>query len=57
MNSCKTIELYNEFKLGDNVFGIIILNKIKDYIIDNDIIIKYYCNWTNQQLPISCFEL
>lgn len=50
MNSCKTIELYNEFKLGDNVFGIIILNKIKDYIIDNDIIIKYYCNesWHKQ---------
>lgn len=35
--------LYNKYHLGDNIFNIILFNKISEYLRDNDLKIYYYC--------------
>ncbi len=37
------IYIYNVYHLGDHVFNIILFNKIGQYLIDNNLIIYYYC--------------
>jgi hypothetical protein len=41
---------HNIYHLGDNIFNMIFFKIIKDYIIDNNITIHYYCqpNYINQ---------
>lgn len=40
----KIINLFNEYHLGDCIYTVIYLNNIKDYIIQNNIIINFYIN-------------
>ena len=37
---------HNEFHLGDNVFNLIFFNNLKNYLVINNIKIKYYCQPT-----------
>lgn len=40
----KTINLYNEYHLGDCIFVMVYLNNSKQYILDNNININFYIN-------------
>lgn len=42
--NAKIINLYNEWHLGDCLYTMIYLNSIKDYVIQNNIIINFYIN-------------
>lgn len=44
MSEVKTIKLYNEYHLGDQIFNFILFNNIKNYIEENNIVIEYYCS-------------
>ena len=54
----RTIKLYNEFHLGDQIFNFILFYNIKTYLEKNEIFIDYYCNgsYHNQIHEFNCSE-